>query len=519
MRYGFINNFAQVLAADLAAGATTLTLDGGGALLADASTDYRYKLTLIQRDAFNNETAREILEVTGASGDVLTVVREQEGTTAISSWPSGSAVEARVTAGQLAGFAPELIAFGPVDFSDGADSATWSAPAGRKLYVDAIEVVPSASGAGGSWSTPAGTPTLPGNGRAVALNAAGTRLAVGHSTSPFVTVIDTSDWSTITTAAIPDRAYGLDFSPDDSHLAIAHRTSPFLTVLETSGWTAVAGTPTLGGTPYAIQYSPDGTELAVGIGAGSNALEVYTVSTWAVASYLAGDAGNAVNWSPDGAYLAVGHDLTPGLTVFDTGTWAAESGPAMDSITYAVAFSPDSAWLAAGDQAGDVLVIFDASDWSVAATPTLTGASWVASLGWDDATGNLAVGHDGTGYLAILEPGTWATAAAPTVPDTPRALAFNAAGTLLAMATWTSPYLEVREFAAAGAPTLNLGTSAVAPAALLSGAALAAFTAGERIVVDVAHAVGVTTLYAEPATAETTGAPATLIVRGYTLEA
>lgn len=98
MRYGFINNFEQLLAADLAAGATTLALDGGGADLSNASADLVYTLTLD-----DGEGAVEIIHVTGTSGNDLTIEKGQEGTTD-AAWPTGSAVEMRLTAGAASGF-------------------------------------------------------------------------------------------------------------------------------------------------------------------------------------------------------------------------------------------------------------------------------------------------------------------------------------------------------------------------------------------------------------------------------
>lgn len=92
MRYAFLNNFSQILAADLAAGATTLTLDGGGSLLSNASADLVYTLTLD-----DGEGTTEIVHVTGATGNDLTIERGKEGTTD-AAWPTGTTVEMRVTA-------------------------------------------------------------------------------------------------------------------------------------------------------------------------------------------------------------------------------------------------------------------------------------------------------------------------------------------------------------------------------------------------------------------------------------
>lgn len=93
MRYGFINNFETTLAAELAAGATTMEISEGGADLSGASADLVYTLTLF--DVTSGAT--EIVYVTGATSNTLTVERGKEGTTD-AAWPSGSQVEMRVTA-------------------------------------------------------------------------------------------------------------------------------------------------------------------------------------------------------------------------------------------------------------------------------------------------------------------------------------------------------------------------------------------------------------------------------------
>lgn len=100
MRYAFLNNFSQILAADLAAGATTLTLDGGGSLLSNASADLVYTLTLVEKNGDGKEVGWEIVHVTGASGNDLTIERGKEGTTD-AAWPTGTQVGMRVTAGVM----------------------------------------------------------------------------------------------------------------------------------------------------------------------------------------------------------------------------------------------------------------------------------------------------------------------------------------------------------------------------------------------------------------------------------
>lgn len=93
----YTNNASTTLASGITASSTTLSLATGGGTLFPAITapDFAH-VTLV--DSSNNI---EIVKVTARSGDVLTVVRAQEGTTA-RSFATGSKVDLRVTAAGLA---------------------------------------------------------------------------------------------------------------------------------------------------------------------------------------------------------------------------------------------------------------------------------------------------------------------------------------------------------------------------------------------------------------------------------
>lgn len=104
------NNAQSVLAAGINASATSLTLSTGtGSLFpSPISGESYFKLTLI--DAAT-EQLNEIVHVTARSGDSLTIVRGQEGTTA-RAWSANDIAANMMTAGSLALFAQ----YGTVDF-------------------------------------------------------------------------------------------------------------------------------------------------------------------------------------------------------------------------------------------------------------------------------------------------------------------------------------------------------------------------------------------------------------------
>lgn len=98
------NNAQSVLAAGISASATSLTLNTGtGALFpSPVSGTSFFKLTLI--DAATGQIS-EIVHVTAKSGDVLTIVRGQEGTSA-RAWSANDIVANMLTAGTISLLAP-----------------------------------------------------------------------------------------------------------------------------------------------------------------------------------------------------------------------------------------------------------------------------------------------------------------------------------------------------------------------------------------------------------------------------
>lgn len=93
----FANNASSVLASGILAADTTLTVaSSDGALFPALSSGHACLVTL--QDVGGN---KEIVKVTARTGDVLTMVRAQEATTA-RDFASGSRVECRLTAGLLA---------------------------------------------------------------------------------------------------------------------------------------------------------------------------------------------------------------------------------------------------------------------------------------------------------------------------------------------------------------------------------------------------------------------------------
>jgi hypothetical protein len=96
----FANNVASVLAGAITPASTTITLaSGSGSKFPSPAGGNYFVLTLYQM-AGNIEINHEIVKCTARAGDVLTIVRAQEGTTA-RAFASADPVSMRLTAGAL----------------------------------------------------------------------------------------------------------------------------------------------------------------------------------------------------------------------------------------------------------------------------------------------------------------------------------------------------------------------------------------------------------------------------------
>lgn len=101
MALEYVNNYDSTLASGISNTATTLPLvAGGGTPLAGIGAGNYFIATIV---AAANPNTFEIIHITAVSGDNLTIVRGQEGTTALN-WSSADLVQIRVTAGGLATF-------------------------------------------------------------------------------------------------------------------------------------------------------------------------------------------------------------------------------------------------------------------------------------------------------------------------------------------------------------------------------------------------------------------------------
>jgi hypothetical protein len=113
--------------------------------------------------------------------------------------------------------------------------------------------------------------TLPtGTGFGCAFNHNGTRLAVAHGGSPYITIYDTTT-TPYTKLSNPttlpaSNAWGCAFNHDGTRLAVAHEGSPYITIYDTTTtpYTKLSNPTTLpAGNAFGCAFNHDGTRLAV----------------------------------------------------------------------------------------------------------------------------------------------------------------------------------------------------------------------------------------------------------------
>lgn len=267
--------------------------------------------------------------------------------------------------------------------------------------------------------------------------------------SPFFGVCSFSKGTTakLPTPPASGTYFDMDFSPDGTMLALGGANT--MQVRNTSDWTDVSLPAGMVAAGAYVSFSPDGTTLACMQASGAQPyLRIFRTSDWGAISIPSNvtSAGYGVKFSPDGKLLAVAHASAPFLTVYDTADWSKKtlSGGNPPGAVKDIAFSPDSKYLAcACDSASPRLVIYDTTDWSKkTGVPTPPSASKTVAFSQDGAF--LAVGVFSSPYLMVYRTSDWDTVSITGggPAGQPNKLSFSKGGHL-AVAHQTAPSLTV----------------------------------------------------------------------------
>lgn len=252
----------------------------------------------------------------------------------------------------------------------------------------------------------------------LAFNPEGTRLVVTFSAKPYAAVLDTSDWSLITTLdgiLNQDSAIGTSFSAPDvifnqdgSRLFMAVSNGPGCWGYRVNGdhfehlfnslQPRIAA-----GSIQCSAMNAEATTLAIG-SSSYPFLHLFNLDDWSNQS-LSFDWAPASQlpfaMSPDGALVALGYThlefsaSKPMVRIFNRTTWeqiTSLHAPHWVDVR-ALDFSPDGSLLAVGMYADPQIMVFNVSDWSLAAT----GLNWPKTK----PLGSLSFSQDGAALFAI----------------------------------------------------------------------------------------------------------------------
>ena len=263
-----------------------------------------------------------------------------------------------------------------------------------------------------NWTALSNPADLPaGNANSVAFSSDGQLMAVGHATSPFVTIYQvsgTGSGTTLTKLANPSslpaaEVFGVAFSHDGRYLACAHGTSPFCTVYEINGTTLTklaggdtsqfadaAGLPA--GQGNGVAFSRDGVHMAVAHTT-TPFVSIYTVGTTeftklANPGTLPDGNGQSVAFSSDNQFMAVAHTTTGFVTIYRyvSGVWTKQTDPATlpDGNGTGIAFSLNNRFLGVSHATTQFITLYEAYQWldmdGAGASSTYTSGSFVSAF-------------------------------------------------------------------------------------------------------------------------------------------
>lgn len=335
-----------------------------------------------------------------------------------------------------------------------------------------------------------GTPgTLPaGAANVCKFSPDGRFLAVGHATTPFLTIYERSG-TTFTKLANPSTlpagtVNDLDWSPDGNLLVVANSTTPFMRSYQRRGLNFSAlGTP--GTIPLATgisaSFSPNGELLIIGTdydsGVTFSTASIYVTQGGSLlfistAEQVGGGWGfPATAWSPDSQFVlgSIAPGAPEGPFTFIQQRAGVGFNPYLNfevlepfwDLTYGgvycAAWSPDGNYLALSTPNSPYLLIYAWANQSLILTAPITlpapipqGA--VNALCWSPNSLYLAIAYTGvSGCVDVYQNGfdgtftqAW-TALAPHSWTAATGVSWSAGGQFLAISSNSSPYIAVYE--------------------------------------------------------------------------
>lgn len=193
------------------------------------------------------------------------------------------------------------------------------------------------------------------------------------TTNPNIYLFKSPNYNTspLTIAALPNDGHAASWSSDSAYLAVGHSTSPYLTIYKRTGdtFTKLSDPATLPvGAVYDVRFDPTDTYLACHVSTVSTKLVIYKRSgdTFTKlanpSSFPPGNVGG-LGWYHDSSYLAVASSSTPYITMYkrsgDVFTELPDlTPPPSASSGTNIDFSPDGNYLAVSHAGGYGITVY-----------------------------------------------------------------------------------------------------------------------------------------------------------------
>lgn len=341
---------------------------------------------------------------------------------------------------------------------NGITADTTEVPPTQSLLVQDLALTPT------KLDDPATLPT--GNGAATAWSSDGSFLAVGHSTSPFVTIYQRSGRSftklTDPGTLPPAQVTGCAWSSDDQFLAVSSISSPFVTIYQRSGttFTKLADPATLpAGVGRGCAWSPDDGFLVVAHQT-SPFVTIYqrsgtTFTKLSNPASLPASNGNGCAWSGDGNFMSVAHATTPFITIYQRSgtTFTKLSNPANlpAGTGNGCAWSSDSVYLAVAHSTTPFITVYQRSGTTFAklSNPADLPAGTGQGCEWSSDGQFLSVAHDTSPYVTIYQRNGTVLSKLSDPDDLPAGIGngtdWSPEDDFLAVAHDTTPFITIYE--------------------------------------------------------------------------
>jgi hypothetical protein len=287
--------------------------------------------------------------------------------------------------------------------------------------------------------------------------------AVGHSTTPFITVYgqdgDTSTKLSDPAVLPPSTGNGTAWSPGATHLAVAHINAPYLTVYSRSGTTLTKladPSTTPNSTGWSVSWSADGTLLAVGHT--GRKLSIYQLSGSTLTKIsdpatMPTSVANGVAFSADGSHLATAHGASPYITVYSvsgtTFTKLADPSTLLTDTAYDVSWSDDGALLAVASRATPFVSVYELSGSTLTklSDPATLPTNQCYGVSWSPGSTHLAVAALLSPFIVLYSRSgstlTKLTDPAVLPAGNSRAVAFSPDGDYVSLGHGTSPFITI----------------------------------------------------------------------------